>query len=298
MFVFGSEPERQPKLRERKLNRLKELLDSFAKLAPGDHSNNLVEMFISELAITTCLSSGSECLRPLAAGDPTYSRDLSVTLHKGPSPTTGPNEKEKFVEMILPEDCSFELKMLHSICTSDTRSRILNDRRDNVKTVAEVFRDSRLELALQNILLFADKADGQAIDELHVNFGSCKTTDERLLVDKDGWIDQQLFMDAWNKKWTVKQEQTINSFLDKFKQSNRPIMKALIMSAQAINEKQQVEEWLTSLGLQHVIAQLQQCSLTTMKKLRDADAPSLKAAGCTDDDVQVFAAAAAATAAA
>ena len=198
--------------------------------------------------------------------------------------------------MLLPEDCSFELKMLHQICTADTRSRILQHRRDNLKTSAEAFRDMRLEMARQTIMsLFADKADGQTVEELRVSY---KNKEERLVVDSEGWIDESEFMDAWNKKWIVKQEQTLNSFLDSVKQQNRPIMKALVKSAEAVNKQQLAVVWLTSLPLglrrQRVIELLQQCSLETMKKLRDADMSHLMKAGCTDEEAQVIAAPAAA----
>ncbi len=62
--------------------------------------------------------------------------------------------------------------------------------------------------------------------------------------------------------------------------------------------QQQAAVWLMTLGLQHCIAPLQQCSLLTMKQLRAADASLLMEAGCTADDAQVIAAAAAAAASA
>ncbi len=57
---------------------------------------------------------------------------------------------------------------------------------------------------------------------------------------------------------------------------------------------QQATAWLHSLGLQHVVAQLQQRSLLVMRTLLAADVSVLTEAGCTAQDAQVDLVAAAA----
>ena len=49
------------------------------------------------------------------------------------------------------------------------------------------------------------------------------------------WVDQNVFINVWNRKWNAKQEQTLNSFLDLVKQHNRPILNVLTAAAQAAN---------------------------------------------------------------
>ena len=52
---------------------------------------------------------------------------------------------------------------------------------------------------------------------------------------------------------------------------------------------QQAILWLQSLGLQHLVAQLQQNSLLSLKALRASDVSMLIQAGCTADEAQVSA---------
>jgi hypothetical protein len=52
-------------------------------------------------------------------------------------------------------------------------------------------------------------------------------------------------------------------------------------------QAQQAAVWLQSLGLQHLVARLQQNSLMTLKALRASDVSLLMQAGCTADEAQV-----------
>ena len=53
-------------------------------------------------------------------------------------------------------------------------------------------------------------------------------------------------------------------------------------------QKQQVAVWLQSLGLQHLVARLQQSSLLTIKDVQSAESSLLMNAGCTADEAQVI----------
>ncbi len=215
--------------RTEKLKDLQELLGSTSKRSTLDHSNMLVRMFVSELAMHICLSS---CRSELLAPEPSALVDeqyLSVTHHTA---NTSPPKSSK--GMILPLDSSMELRMLHQICTAHASAQNDSKRPVDLKTKEEALRDLRLERARQLILSYlTDKYDGQTVEELQVGY---KDEKKKLLVEKDGWVDQDVLIDVWNRKWNSMQEQPLRSFLSVLKGHSKLIFQALNTSAQFFNK--------------------------------------------------------------
>jgi hypothetical protein len=223
------------------LENLQNLLDAIARQSAADHSNKLVQMFISELVIYVCLSScGSNLLSSelLAAAD---ENTASVSfLTKLATPTT---ERSKWLR--LPDDSSVELRTLHRICVIDSCSKITGGLQIALETGAEALWSSQLKCARNMIFsTLKDKADGQYVEELQVGYKileQSRKTDkivpvERLLVERDGWVDQEVLINVWNRKWNAMQEQALRSFLHFLKPHNTAIYQAFIKSAQDVNK--------------------------------------------------------------
>jgi hypothetical protein len=223
------------------LENLQHVLHAIARRSAADHSNKLVQMFISELVIYVCLSScGNSLLSSelLAAAD---ENTASVScLTRLATPTT---ERSKWLR--LPDDSSVELRTLHRICVSDCCSRITGEQLIALETGAEALWSSQLKSARHAIFsILKDKSDGQYVEELQVGYKileHSRKTDkiipvERLLVERDGWVNQEVLINVWNRKWNVMQEQTLKSFLHFLKPHNKPIYQALIKSAQDVNK--------------------------------------------------------------
>jgi hypothetical protein len=221
-------------MRKEKLKRLTELLDSISKQASGDRSNRIVEMYISELIVTICLSSCKDSLLPpsftLTETD-TGSASVTFPLH---SPTASKSSRDPC--MPLPEGCSDELGILHHICTTPLSARMPLWQRVGLEVNAGGAAHPRLEDARQRILnILTDKVDGQPIEELQVRRGDDRDRRVGVNVNEDGWVDQEEFMNAWGN---YMQAQKLNSVLrDSWKQHHRPIIAALVKAAQAKNEK-------------------------------------------------------------
>jgi hypothetical protein len=222
-------------MRREKLKRLTELLDSISKQASGDRSNRIVEMYISELIVTICLSSCKDSLLPpvftLAETD---SGSASVTFPHH-SPTAAKSSRDPC--MPLPEGCSDELGILHQICATPLSARMPLWQRVGLEFHAEGAAHACLEDARQRILnMLTDKVDGQTIEELQVR-SSGRVGEGRVNVNEDGWVDQAEFMNAWGKKWDAMQAKKLNSVLDSWNQHHKPVIAALIKAAHAKNKE-------------------------------------------------------------
>jgi hypothetical protein len=222
-FVFGTDEAKRDSFRRQQLFRLNDLLHSIARQGTENHSNLVVEMFIAELVITTCLASRKDSLSTSGAANPP---DVSCASVSQVDCAASAAARDNMLP--LPANSSFEMQTLHRICTADAPARVLRAQHMHAMVdSADSSRNSKLETSRQIVMGYlVDRADGESVEELHVKNG------ERLLVEKDGWVCQESFLRVWNRKWSVKQEQTLNSILDFLKQHSRPILKEMIKWAQ------------------------------------------------------------------